>query len=505
MRIALSLLAVAACACGPLGATRAAPPAPSAPRGAVADAHPSESFRDHPPAAGPAHPFAPPAATRRTLASGVPVLLVRQPSPFVAIRVMAAGGVLDVAPDRVEVVAAMARTMLAGTAAHSYAGLLERFAALTMPEPEVAWYSDLVSISVVMPLAKLREGASVLGEIALHPVFGQGDFERWRDTAAANAERLSDEAIAENVMRRVLYGSHAYGAGSLSPARLRAVTSADVRALHARLFDASRLSIVVAGPAEDTEIMAALEEAFSSLPAHPTAGTPSLTPAAPPLPAGPRLVVVDRPGAPIATIGMAAPGPTLGAPDFEPLMLALDVLADRQFGRITTRLRDQLQYVPWVATSGASLRTSGSFGWRMRAPMDRVAAAVLETDRIVRAFVASGPTEDELADVKARGVLALASWFETSADTARAFSWPLVYQQPDETIAGRPARFAAVSTSAVRAAVVRHLDAGRMCVVIVGDWATLQRPLSALGWGPVELRTLEGVVVPASPATPGAP
>ena len=500
--LALATLAFALGACAPAAAPVSAPAPveiapPRAPAVTVAAARADESFREHPPAAEAPHPFAPPVAARRKLRNGIPVLMVRQPSQYVAIRIVAAGGVLDVGPDKFEIVAQMVRGFRAGTTKHSYHDLQGTLAALVMPEPGVAWFADAVSISVLVPTTHLRAGIELLADLALRPSFDKTETARWREQDALDADPKNDGVIADQVMRRVLFGSHGYAAAAVSASRTRAVTRADVVALHARLFEASRLSITAAGGAEDSEILAALEEAFGAAPAHGSSGRGPTT-AAPQPPAGPRLVVVDRPGTTIATIATSTQGPAFGSPGFEATSLALDALTDRGFGRITMRLRDQLGHVPGIMTTSSSMRVGGSCGWQMRAPTDRVAPALVEADRILRDFATRGPPDDELADVKARGVLAFTSWFETSGDTARAFSWPLLFQQQDDWIARRPARFAAVSMGDVRAAATRYFDADRMRTVIVGDWATLQTSLTALGWGPVELRTPEGVVV-----TPG--
>src|SRR6185437_7592379 len=118
----------------------------------------------------------------------------------------------------------------------------------------------------------------------------------------AALEQKDDPAIAHQVLRRVLFGGHAYGAFTTT-ARTHAVTRADIVSLHARLFDTSRISVSVAGGAEVSDVLSALESAFDAAPRKPPHPTRLL---APPPPSGARLVVVDKPGAAIATVVMGA-------------------------------------------------------------------------------------------------------------------------------------------------------------------------------------------------------
>ncbi len=125
-----------------------------------------------------------------------------------------------------------------------------------------------------------------------------------------------------------------------------------------------------------------------------------------------------------------------------------------------------------------------------------------EADRVLRSFVADGPTADEVVALRDRAVFSEvgsfeseAASFETSAKAASVYgSWLLVGQPTDMAHAFRH-RLAQVTSEAVKAAAARYLDADRMRFVVVGDGAALKGPLAALGWGPIEMRGPDGAVV----------
>jgi zinc protease len=501
----LTLVAVSAGACGPAQppppviapppVVVVAPPVASAQPVSSAPVVVDESFREHPPVAETPKTFVPPAGTHGRLRNGIPVLVVHQASPFVAIRVVAMGGVPDVGADRAEIVSTMMLAFHAGSTTRNIYDIRETYVTLGMQEPETTWYADAATISFVAPVTKMRTVVELAADFTLHPSLDKMNFERWREQEANRDEDQGNDAAltADRVLRRVLFGSHAYGAGVLSAAKTRAVKRPDIVALHGRAFDPSRLSIVVAGGVDENDVISALDDAFGTVTASgPAGGGGVRVPAAP---SGARLVVVDKPGTAIAAIATGFVGPAYGAPDVEASTAAVGVLADTSFGRVTVRLRQELGDVPWVSPSWSEQRTSGALGWRTRAATDRVAPALAEADRIVRAFSAQGPTEEELVSVRDREVFASAAGFQTAAETARGWSWALAYGQPDDVILKQPQRYAALTADTVKSAAAHYLDADHMRTVIVGDWAKLRGPLVGLAWGSIEVRNTQGVLL----------
>src|ERR1019366_2530983 len=219
----LAFVTVSAGACGP-----AQPPPVIAP----------------PPVAETPKTFIPPAGTRGRLRNGIPVLVVHQASPFVAIRIVAMGGVPDVGADRAEVVSTMMLAFHAGSTTRNIYDIRETYVTLGMQEPETTWYADAATISFVAPVTKMRTVVELAADFTLHPSLDKMNFERWREQEANRDEDQGNDAAltADRVLRRVLFGSHAYGAGVLSAAKTRAVKRPDIVALHGRAFDPSRLS-----------------------------------------------------------------------------------------------------------------------------------------------------------------------------------------------------------------------------------------------------------------------
>jgi zinc protease len=505
LALVLIVFLAAACARSPAApvasspiAAAAAPPAPAESSASSPPPPPpiDAPFREHEPAADAEKPFVVPAPEHAQLRGGIPVLVVGDPSPFVALYVLARGGEADVGPDHVEVLKRMAAMLTKGTTNETVWALDDVYTALYMPRPYVFWWADAVVLKIVGPADKIRELVGLAADFVLHPSFDQKELDRTREMQAGSYEHdaTNGAVLAPRILRRAMFGRHAYAAVDGSPARLRAVTRAEVTALHARVFDPSRLSIVVSGAAHAKDTVDALDDAFGALKAKPSARAGIAPPA--PQPSGPRVVVVDLPGSAIADIAMGVPAPTAGAGDAEAAMIALQVLADGGMGRLGTRLRTEMGAVPWVSASAYQARAGGILGWNTRAPTERVATVLTEAARVVRTLATEGPADHELAWARDREVYSFASSFETSASAASLFASAVATGQTAEWVAQRPQRFAALTADAVKAAAARYLDADKVRTVVVGDWAALREPLTALGWGPVEVRRPDGTVVP---------
>jgi len=141
--------------------------------------------------------------------------------------------------------------------------------------------------------------------------------------------------------------------------------------------------------------------------------------------------------------------------------------------------------------------------WRTRAPNANVARVITEVDRIVRDFSAQGPRGDELDVAHGWASFSLVKSFQTAPLAAGVYAGWIGFGLPETDLVRQPAKLAAVTAAEVQSAASRYLDADHMRIVVVGDLAELRAPLSALGFGPIEVRDSNGTVLPAARAAAG--
>jgi zinc protease len=295
---------------------------------------------------------------------------------------MALGGDLDVVDE-------MMSTMLVSTTTRDGPALDFVFASNMIPHPRWAVSGDGVTLSTVASPDKVGAAIDVLADIALRPAFEAKAFERVRDYDARLIDERSADAgtVAEHVLLRALFGAHPYGSFQTGQ-RTRAVSRSAVLALHARVFRPERLALILAGKLTRADVEAPLNAGFGN--ASGSGATEPVSFAAPVLAPGPRLVVVNTPGATIATIAAGFVGPPPGASDAEATETAMSGIARAPIGRLTRRVRDDLGLVPWLNVIVWWQRSGTILGLETRTPSTRVATVLTEADRTLRAVASDG-------------------------------------------------------------------------------------------------------------------
>ncbi len=497
LRALLGAFALSACAApaptpaaAPAASTQFLPPPAPASASAVAAlpvdlTTPDAPFRQHPPEPLPTAPFQAPAATRLKLRNGIDAYVVRMPSPFVSIRVLAAGGLADLEGAPPETVAVLLRAMALGVPR-------AQLEASGAPDPQLDWYRDGLVVSVSASDDRLPEALALAAEVALRPPLAPESVERAREQAANGFDsvRASDPLrVADLALRHVLYGSHVYARTVGSGARTRSIRVAEVAALHKRVFTAPRITLVLSGSVSPEEGQAALDAAFGSWPSS-GSRAPQSRPVVPPS-QGPRIAVVDAPGVePAVAVGFV--GPSEADPDRDAAFAATELLADSALGRLTTRLRDERHDVTGIGTTYNALRQAGFVELQMRTTSERVAPVLTEVHDVLQSFAAAPAPDDDVAAWRDRHRFSIASAFVTAAGTSRSYLMDLLSGATPGSSGHSAEVVTGVSSAQVQRAASRWLEPSHMRVVVVGDLASLRERLTALGWGPVEVRDADG-------------
>jgi predicted Zn-dependent peptidase len=347
------------------------------------------------------------------------------------------------------------------------------------------------------------EAAEALVGIVFHPTLDKTYVERFREQAARGvaARRVEFDGLAEATLRASLFGSHPYGS-VLTAAGLRAVRREDVVALHARVFDPSRLAFVVSCPLEPVDVVAKLQAAVGASAAHAPAPPVHL----PPVPAASasavRIVVLDRPGVSVASLAVGVAAPPLSAADAPATRVAHEILVDPLQGRQKKRLRDELALVSRFTSIDWEGSAAAVLGWTASVSSENVAAVLAQMDRVTRELAATAPSEDDLAGSRSRAAFGLMKSYSTAEDLTTALTTSIGLGQAPDAFSQAPARLSSLTLDEVRAAAAKHFSPEAMRYVVVGDFAKLRASLSELGWGPIEVRE-EPDVGPRSPPASG--
>jgi len=341
--------------------------------------------------------------------------------------------------------------------------------------------------SVKMPISlrgnrKNRKNSENSG---LHDRLAAGDFDR---EAALLRARVEARAQDPRQVGALVLGAQLFGPADPRgrpaegfAATVAKLTLADVKRLAPAVLDPRFATIVLAGDFEPAALRAALERRFGAWKA---AASPP--PAAPVALAGarePRLVLVDRPGAPQTLVLAGRPVPPLDGVPRAARRLANAALGGGFTSRLNQNLREKHGYsygansrirelsgqpTLIVATSVQTEVTGAALG-EIRAELEGLSRTGVGDEEAVKA------RETERSDV--------AEALATSASLADALAAAVLAGRPASALADDMAALDATAPAAARAAATGGAFApGSMTVVLVGDRKAVLPQLERAGW-----------------------
>jgi predicted Zn-dependent peptidase len=324
-------------------------------------------------------------------------------------------------------------------------------------------------------------GLELLAQVLRAPAFDPGKLQVAQGRLLEEIRRRDEDPhrLAGRTFLRLLYTEQHPEGREPEPARVRAVTPADLTALHARYVHPNNMLLAVAGDFDPADMAGRVERTFGAWPR----GALGL----PPLPRAerqlrPGVYVVPRPLGQ-ATILLGHLGIDRSNPDRYAVEL-MDIILGRSgfTSRITERVRSDEGLAYSVGTFYAtSTRDLGAFRTLVQTKNEsvgRATAAVLEE---IRKITEAPVAEEELQTAK-DGLI-----------NSFVFRWQSPLQAVDQLMAlefdGLPPdhydtlldRYRAVSPADVLRVARKFLHPEQMTIVVVGDPARFDRPLTDFG------------------------
>lgn len=358
---------------------------------------------------------------------------------------------------------------------------------------------DASTISLHVPTAQLDSALALFADVALRPAFAPKEMERLRSQWLTSLVQLRDRgpAIADRAFAGVLYGAeNPYGqpvTGTENAAR--AVTRAEVERFYRTYYRPNNATLVVVGDVEPADVARRAEALFGawqrdSVPATAVARPPALT--------GATIYLIDKPGAPQSSVRIGSVGVPRATPDYFPLLVANTILGGSFTSRLNQNLRETHGYTYGAGSAFDMRRAAGPFVARAEIVAGKTDSALVEFLRELSAIRDTVPAA-ELARAKRYLQLQLPGDFETTTDVARQLVPLVLYRLPLDFYDTYVQRIGAVTQADVQRVARQYIDPARLDIVIVGDRATIEERLRALGVAPVVVRT-----IPGGPGAPGS-
>ncbi len=255
-----------------------------------------------------------------------------------------------------------------------------------------------ITLRTLSSARERKQALDVFATIIQQPEFSVNVLEREKARAIAGLKEADTKPgnIADRALMKMLYGSHPYGLrGSGEIESVTALQREDLADFYRSRYTAAGAVISIMGDVSRAEATAIAESLTQNL----TQGKPADV-----LPAVTAPVAETRRIAHPATqshILLAYPGLRRGDSDFFPLLVGNYILGG---GGFTSRLMEEIRQKRGLAYSVQShfapLEKLGPFEIGLQTRKEQSEEALALTRKILRDFVADGPTEKEFAAAK---------------------------------------------------------------------------------------------------------
>lgn len=450
--------------------------------------------RSKPPVPGPAPTLTLPRIQKQKLSNGLPVWLVEQHEvPVAQVDLVVLSGTADDPAGKFGVAALTASMLMEGAGSKSSLELADAVDFLGA-ELSAASTSDLSTVRLHAPVARMADALPLMADVALRPTFASADLDRIRQQRLTSIVQSRDDpnSIAALAFARVLYGTaHRFGTATIGTAEtLRTLTPQDLRAYYTSAFRPDNATIIVVGDVTAATIIPLLEKSFGGWKASGT--VTHVKQPAPPQRTRREIYLVDKPNAPQSQIRIGNVGVPRSTPDFFPIQVMNTTLGGSFSSRLNLNLREEHGYT-YGAQSYFDMRAdAGPFMALAGVQTDKTSEALKEFFKELTDIRQPIPA-DELTRGKNYVSLALPADFETTGDVSRRLEEALVYKLPDDYFSRYVPNVNAVTPTDAQRVAQTYIQPDRMAIVIVGDRKTIEPGIRALNLGPINILTIDDV------------
>ncbi|MFN2473856.1 MAG: M16 family metallopeptidase [Sphingomicrobium sp.] len=346
-----------------------------------------------------------------------------------------------------------------------------------------------VSLSALTP--NLAPSLDLLADIVQRPAFASAEVDRIRVKALTGIAQTQRDPtrVAQRVLPAAIYGSsHPYGgpAGG-DPAAMAKLSRADLVGFQQSWLRPDTAKIFIVSDRPLAELKPMLEARLGQWVA-PAASKGVKNFAAPqPRPPASRILLVDRPGAPQASIVGGQLLPVSPRSDTVPLTTANEVLGGNFLSRLNMDIRESKGWSYGV--NGSANINANAVAYTVSAPvqMDRTGDALTTINSDIGDFLGSkGINDEELQRTVANSVNELPGQFETSSALLGAMMRNDLLGRPDNYYATLPARYRAQTAASLDQAIRGAVAPQGFTWVVVGDAAKIRPQLEKTGL-PIEV------------------
>ena len=351
--------------------------------------------------------------------------------------------------------------------------------------------SDRSYVTLSALSANFEPSLDLVSDLVTKPTFAPAEIDRVRVQTLTGIEQLrkDPQRVAQRVVPGVVWGpGHPYGgpAGG-DPAAIKLLAHGDFAGWQQSWLRPDNLKIFIVSNLPLAAIQPQLERKFGTWAAPAVAKGVKTFPAPPARPASPRILLVDRPGAPQSTIVGAQILPVDPRSDTTPLYIANQALGGNFLSRLNMDLRESKGWSYGVGGNQSILPNGVVYGISAPVQADRTADALAALSGDVTDYLTTkGATQEEIERNVASAINELPGQFETSGALLSGMMRNDLLGRPDDYYVQLAPRYRALTTASTDAAIRAAIDPKGFVWVVVGDATKLRPQLEKLGM-PIEM------------------
>ncbi len=448
--------------------------------------------RESPPRPLPAHAVSFPPYEIRKLANGLQVVLVNHnEQPSVSVRLIVRAGAAQDPKDQYGL-AMLTATLLDQGAGSRSAGQIADTIDFVGGVLGTGAGSDLSFVNAVVMKDSYDVALELMADVVQRPMFAQDEIERQRQQALSALKVSTDdpEAVAGQVIDRLIYGFHPYGMpGAGTTASLAALTRADFVDFHKKYFVPNNALLAVVGDIGAAEAMAGIEKFFGGwkpgeVPAHSVTEPPQATK---------RVIVIDKKDAVQTEIRVGHIAIPRKHNDYDAIDQAVKILGGEGANRLQQVLRSQRQLTYGASADLDTYKLAGAVIAETDTQTSKTAEAlrviVDEFSRLQRERV----FDDELAGAQDYMVGHFPLTIEVPDAIATQVLNQLFYELPVADLPKYRERVLRVTPDEIQRVARWFIRPAQLSVVLVGNADEFVKDLKGVGFGDYERIPIENV------------
>ena len=432
------------------------------------------------PALGAARPVIWPPRVRSTLSNGLEVVLVESHGipKFTGQLFFRSGNAMTAAtaPGMADMTASVART---GTSARSSRRIEQDLRRMGADLSSGAG-ADNSAVSFAGLVDFSGDLLRLVAELTQQASFPAEEFERERRQLleGLKIQRTTPGFLANERLRRVLFGTHPYGTISPTEDQAKAYRLDQLKTFYQQNYRPGNALLVLVGDFSPPSMTAQISEIFGSWAAADVADAPN--PALPEL-RGRKVYLVHLPGSVQTQVLVGNRAITRHHPDWLPLTLANSIYGGAFNSRLVMNIREEKGYTYSPRSGAHPLRQQGFFSISAAVRNDVVAATLKEIFYELDRMRGTPVGEEELADARnyLSGVFSLG--LATQDGLAGQLATAALERLPDDYLETYRDRILKLTSAQVLDAAQKYFNSEDAQIVIVGDRTQIEAQAAQYG------------------------